>query len=194
MIVPLSVTSETGKRVAVLTPKEKNLIWNELNPVYRMRADFLLYLYPRIVEAVHIAKHPEWYRKENAAIFLPIVPGLGKDRCTIKQRTIVLCNNGISAVDEFFSHKLGFAAYQNMEAAFVLAAKKADFDTSFITTKMWRKTGISWHLVAYPNQQSQISRSAGHNAKTMDKHYLADGFRKEDRKDMVEEVKGFGEA
>ena len=194
MIVPLSVTSDTGKRIAVLTPREKNLIWDNLSPTYRFRGDLLLYLYPRIVEAFHIANHPEWYRKENAAVFLPIVPGLGKDRCTIKQRTVVLCNNGVRAIDEFFDHKIKFAAYQNMEEAFKLAAKKADFDTSMISTKMLRKTGISWHLVAYPNQQSQISRSAGHDVKTMNKHYLADGFRKEDRKDMVEEVKGFGDA
>ena len=75
-----------------------------------------------------------------------------------------------------------------MEAAFILAAKKADFDTSFITTKMLRKTGVSWHLAAYPNQQSQISRMAGHDIATMNKHYLADGWRKEDKKDMMEEL------
>lgn len=193
MIVPLSVTSETGKRVAVLTPKEKNLIWDKLSPVYRIRGNFLLYTAMRIREAMHTSNHPEYFRKENCAIFLPIVPGMGKARCTIKQRTITLSDNGVKAVEEFFNHKVGFAAYQNMEAAFILAAKKADFDTSLITTKMLRKTGVSWHLAAYPNQQSQISRMAGHDIKTMNKHYLADGWRKEDKKDMAEELKGWGE-
>jgi len=194
MIVPLSVSSDSGKKVAVLTPKEKNMIWENLSPVYRIRGDFLLYTWARIVEAKYISDRPECFREENAAIFLPIVPGMGKNRCTIKQRTIVLSNKGVAAVKEFFQHEVGFAAYQNMENAFILAAKKADFDTSLITTKMLRKTGISWALVAYPNQQSQIARSAGHDANTMNKHYLADGFRKEDRKDMIEEMKGFGEA
>lgn len=193
MIVPLSVTSETGKRIAVLTPKEKNLIWEHLSPVYRIRGNFLLYTFMRIREAMHTADHPEYFRKENCAIFLPIVPGLGKKRCTIKQRTITLSDNGVKAVEEFYAHKVGFAAYQNMEAAFVLAAKKADFDTSLITTKMLRKTGVSWHLAAYPNQQSQISRAAGHDVNTMNKHYLADGWRKEDKKDMAEELAGWGE-
>jgi integrase len=193
MIVPLSVTSKTGKRVAVLTPKEKNLIWEHLNPAYKIRGDLLVYTSMRIAEAMHFAKHPEYFRKDNCAIFLPIVPGLGKARCTIKQRTITLSNNGVRAVEEFFNHKVGFAAYQNMESAFILAAKKADFDTSFITTKMLRKTGVSWHMAAFPNQQSQISRMAGHDVKTMNDHYLVDGFRKEDKKDMADELKGWGE-
>lgn len=193
MIVPLSVTSETGKRVAVISPKEKNQIWEHLSPVYRIRGNFLLYTSMRIVEAMHTASHPEYFRKDNCAIFLPIVPGIGKARCTIKQRTITLSDNGVKSVEEFYSHKVGFAAYQNMEAAFVLAAKKADFDTSLITTKMLRKTGVSWHLAAYPNQQSQIARMAGHDVNTMNKHYLADGWRKEDKKDMAEELKGWCE-
>jgi integrase len=193
MIVPLSVTSKTGKKTAVLTPKEKNLIWEQLSPAYRIRGDLLLYTSMRIAEARHFAKHPEFFRKENCAIFLPIVPGLGKARCTMKQRTITLSNNGVKAVEEFFDHKVGFAAYQNMESAFILAAKKADFDTSFITTKMLRKTGVSWHMAVFPNQQTQISRMAGHNIKTMNEHYLADGFRKEDKKDIADELKGWGE-
>ena len=193
MIVPLSVTSKTGKKIAVLTPKEKNLIWEQLSPAYRIRGDLLLYTAMRIVEAKHFASHPEYFRKDNCAIFLPIVPGIGKIRCLMKQRTITLSTNGVKAVEEFFSHKVGFAAYQNMEAAFILAAKKADFDTSFISTKMLRKTGVSWHMAVYPNQQSQISRMAGHDINTMNKHYLADGWRKEDKKDMMDELKGWGE-
>jgi integrase len=193
MIVPLSVTSETGKRVAVLTPKEKEEIWKYLSPVYRIRGNLLLYTEMRIIEAKHFSEHPEYFRKENGAIFLPIVPGMGKKKCKIKQRTIVLSKRGISAVEEFFKHRVGFAAYQNMEDAFKLAAEKAGFDTSMIMTKMLRKTHISWKMAVYPNQQSQIGRSAGHDPKTMDEHYLADGFRKEDKKDMVVELEGWGE-
>jgi len=192
MIVPLSVTSKTGKRVAVLTPQEKNMIWEYLSPVYRMRGNLLLYSSMRIVEAFHFADHPEYFREDNCAIFLPRVPGLGKLHCKIKQRVVTLSDNGVLAVKEFFKHKVGFAAYQNMEDAFVLAAEKAGFDTSLITTKMLRKTGVSWHLAAFPNQVLQISRMAGHDMNTMNIHYLADGWRKEDKKDMAEELLGWG--
>ena len=193
MIVPLTVTSKSGKRIAVLTPKEKNMIYEHLNPVYRMRSDVLLYTGMRIAEAMYFKDHPEWFRKENAAIFLPTVPGLGKERCKTKQRVIILNKRGIDAVESFFEHKVGFAAYQNMESALRLAAQKADFDTECITTKMFRKTAVSWLLTVYPNQQSQISRSAGHDARTMDKHYLASGWRKPDRDDMAVEFGGWGE-
>lgn len=194
MIVPLSVTSETGKRsVAVLTPKEKNMIYEYLNPTYRIRSNLLLYTGMRIAEAVFFANHPEWFRKENAAIFLPVIDGLGKERCKAKQRVIILNKNGIDAVEEFFAHKVGFAAYQNMESALRLAAQKADFDVKLISTKMFRKTAVSWLLTVYPNQQSQIARSMGHDARTMDKHYLASGWRKPDRDDMAVEFGGWGE-
>lgn len=193
MIVPLSVTSASGKKVAVLSPAEKNLIWDKLSPVYRMRGDFLLYTSMRISESIYVSKHPECFRKDNAAIFLPIVPNKGKARCLMKQRVVTLTTNGVNAAEEFFKHKVGFASYQNMEAAFILAAEKAGFDASFITTKMLRKTGVSWHLAAYPNQTLQISRMAGHDLNTMTKHYLADGWRKEDRKDIIAELAGWGE-
>jgi integrase len=191
MIVPLSVTSQSGKSVvAVLTPREKNLIWEKLSTVYRIRGNVLLYTGMRIVEAKNFALHPEYFRKENRAIFLPTVPGIGKEKCTIKQRTIILSDNGIKAVEEFFDHKVGFAAYQNMEDAFVLAAGKADFDTKFITTKCLRKSIVSWMLAIFPDRQSQISRCIGHDIYTMNNYYLASGFRPTDKKDMIEELKG----
>jgi len=191
MIVPLSVTSQSGKSAkAVLTPKEKDMIWDKLNPVYKIRFNFLLYSYMRIVEAMHTANHPEYFRKENRAIFLPIVPGIGKAKCTINRRTIILSDNGINAVEEFFNHKVGFAAYQNMEDAIVLAAKKADFDIKYISTKCLRTTVVSWMMAIFPNQQSQISRCVGHDIYTMNDYYLATGFRPNDKKDMIEELKG----
>jgi hypothetical protein len=191
MIVPLSVTSQSGKSSkAVLTPKEKNMIWDHLSTVYRIRGNLLLYTSMRIVEAKHFASHPEYFREENRAIFLPKVPGIGKDKCTIKQRTILLSDNGIKAVKEFFDHKVGFAAYQNMEDAFVLAAKKADFETKYITTKCLRTTSVSWMMAIFPSLQSQISRCVGHDIYTMNDYYLATGFRPMDKKDMVEELKG----
>jgi integrase len=194
MIIPLSVTEKkSGEKIAVLSPKEWYLIRDELNLEYQIRGDFFLYTGMRIAESYHVAEHPEYFRKENAAIFLPHVDGLGKKRCTVKQRVITLNAKGVAAVEEFFSKKVGLAAYQNMGAAFKLAAKKADFDTSLIKTKMFRKTIISWLMTVYPNQQSQISRFAGHDAHTMDNYYLASGWRKEDKQAMAAELAGWGE-
>jgi len=204
MIIPLSVVSKkTGRHVAVLTPKENKMIWNELNAIYRMRVDLLLYTGMRIVEAKYFSEHPEWFRKENRAIFLPSVEGLGKKKCTVSRRTIMLCDKGVNAVEEFLSHDVGFPmhtrdgvkhiSYQNMEEAITLAATKAGFDTSYITTKMYRKSIISWMLAIYKDQVSQINTFAGHDVKTMSDHYIAVGWTKPDKQDMVEELKGWNE-
>jgi len=194
MIVPLKKTSASGREVAVLTPNQTLSIRERLNTVYRLRWDFLLNTGTRIAEARHIANHPEYFRKENGAIFLPTVQGLGKKRCTIKERAIILSPKGVSSVQEFFDHEVGFSAYQNMEDAIVLAAKKADFETKGITTKMLRKTMISWLMTVFPEREAQISHFAGHDVNTMRGYYLTFGWRKEDIKDMREYVAKWGEA
>jgi integrase len=198
MIVPLFVSS--GKRcVAVLTPKEKNQILDRLNDEYRIRANFLLETHVRIAEAYYLNKHPECYRKANGAIFLPNVEEIGKVRCTIKNRAIILSRSGIAAVDKFFEKdektkkSVGLVTYQSMEEVFKRAARDADFDTKYITTKMFRKTMISWLMACFPERQSQVQHSAGHNYATMQGHYVTYGWRKDDIKDMRDETAGWGE-
>jgi len=195
MIVPLDKTTKSKKsKVAVLSPNQCTQIRSKLNPVYKIRWDLLLYTAMRIVEAKLFGEHPEYFRKENGAIFLKPVEGIGKKRCTIKERAIMLSPSGVKAVENFIEHKIGFAAYQNMEDAIVLAAEKADFDTTTITTKMLRKTMISWLMTVYPEREAQISHFAGHDVDTMRGYYLTYGWRKEDIKDMRDVLIGWGEA
>ncbi len=81
-----------------------------------------------------------------------------------------------------------------MEPVFKLAAKEADIDTRFIMTKMLRKTFISWLIHCKPELRSKIASSAGHSPETMDTYYITYGFKKDDQKDMREEILGWGEA
>lgn len=192
MIVPL-----TKNGVAVLTPNQWHLIENHLNADYKIRGNFLLQTSMRIAEAYYVMNHPETFRKENGAIFLPKVEGeekFGKKRCKQKERAVLLSPNGISAVELFFSQGVKLPSYQAMEPAFRLAAKEADFDTRGITTKMLRKTFVSWLIHCRPELRGMIASSAGHTTETMDGYYVTYGFRKEDVKDMREEIKGWGEA
>lgn len=192
MITPLYLGS--GKRfVGVLAPREKNLIWEYLNADYKIRFDFLLYSYVRIAEGYHFLTHPDYYRKDNHHIFFPNVEEIGKKRCTIKNRAVALSSKGMDAVDLFIQKRVGLTAYQNMEAALKRAAFDADFDLKYITTKMLRKTYISWLMATMPEKQMQISFSAGHDYSTMRKHYLTFGWKKTDIEDMRDEVKGWGE-
>jgi integrase len=193
MIVPLNITTK-NRAVAILTPKETDLIYAELNTDYKIRANYLLETAMRVSEAIYVMLHPECFREENEAIFLPEVKGLGKVRCTITNRQIMLSQSGVAAVKRFLTDKPGLPAYQNMEEAFKRAAKRADFDIKYITTKLYRKTMISWLMNVYPERQSQIAFSAGHDYNTMRKYYLTYGFRKEDVRDMKDRLRGWGEA
>jgi integrase len=193
MIVPLYVGS--GKRVvAVLTPKQKDLIFEKLDFKCQVRFDFLLQTQVRIAEAYYLSKHPECYKKDHGAIFLPKVEEIGKERCTISNRAVILSQLGIAAVDLFYEKNVGFATYQSMEGVLKRAARDADFEIKGITTKMFRKTIISWLMACMPERMSQIQHSAGHNYATMQGHYVTYGFRKEDVKDMKDELKGWGES
>jgi integrase len=192
MIVPLFVSSETGRKVAVLTPREKNLLYEHLNMDYRIRCDFLLYSHVRIAEGYWLIDHPECFREENGAIFLPNVEEIGKKRGTIKNRTIMLNPAGFAAVKKFFKDGVGLPRYQSMEEVLKRAGKDADFDVSYLVPKMWRKTWISWAMTSHPEKMSAIQHSSGHNYATMQGHYITYGFRKEDRKDMEFETADWG--
>jgi integrase len=200
MITPLFVSTKKRK-VAVLTPRESLMIRSKLNRDYQELWDFLLYTRTRIAEAEYIADHPEAFREENRAIFLPNVEGLGKDRCTIKNRAITLCDKGVIAVKQFlenngkiptYSDKFGkkHIAYQNIEEVIRRAARDADFNLDSICTKMLRKTAISWYFASFPEQETMILMTAGHTATVARGHYITHGFRREDIKDMREELAG----
>jgi integrase len=189
MIIPLSKNG-----IAVLTPHEWHLIENQLNADYKIRGDFLLQTAMRISEAYHISQHPECFRKENGAIFLPRVEGLGKKRCKQKERAILLSPKGVKAVGLFYEKDMGFPSYQAMDLSFKRAAKEASFDTRTVTTKMLRKTFITWLMVCHPDRQGMIATSAGHTNDTMQGHYITFGFKKDDVKEMREEIAGWGEA
>ena len=193
MIVPLSINSEK-RVVAVLSPREWSLIKKELNEDYKLRFEYLLQTAMRISEAEYVTAHPECFREENGVIFLPIVKGLGKVKSKIKNRQVMLSPTGKMAVKEYLEKKIRFLPYQNMEQVFKRAARDADFDIKYITTKCLRKTMISWLMAVYPEKQSQIAFSAGHDYTTMRVHYLTYGWRKEDIADMRNYVKGWGEA
>jgi integrase len=192
MIVPL-----TKNDVAVLTPTQWHLIENQLNGDYKIRGDFLLQTGMRISESYYVMNHPETFRIENGAIFLPEVKGkeaFGKLRCKQKSRAVLLSPRGIGATKLFFEKNVRLPSYQAMDLTFKRAAKEADFDVRYITTKMLRKTFITWLVVSRPELKGMIAASAGHTTETMDAYYLTYGWRKEDRKEMEVEVTGWGGA
>ena len=193
MIVPLFVG--TGKQsIAVLTPYQVRLIDDKLNADYKIRTRFLLHTAMRIAEAKYVDTHRDTYKRENGAIFLTQVKDIGKKKCTIKNRVVHLSEVGVKAVEDFFEKNVHLPSYQAMETAIKLAAKEADIDNRYITTKMYRKTLISWLIQCSPEKESIILYSAGHTQATMRGHYLASGFKKDDIREMKELLSKWGEA
>jgi integrase len=192
MIVPLSV--QYGKRfVAVLKPQEWFAIKDKLNDAYKIRGEYLLQTAMRISEAAYILEHQDCFREDHTTIFLPHIEGKGKVRSKVKSRQIMLSDAGVAAVKEIFEKNIKLLPYQNMEQVFKRAARDADFDTKYITTKMLRKTMISWLMACFPEKQEMIAFGAGHDYNTMRQHYLTFGWRKEDISDMRIILKGWNE-
>lgn len=201
MIVPLFVSSKHGN-VAVLTPRESYLIRDKLNNDYKKIWDFLLYSRARIIEAEYLSTHPECFKEDHRALFLPRVEGLGKDRCTIKHRSITLSDIGVERIKAFYADNIRFPMYTDsktgvmhvnyagIQQAFVRAAIKADFQPDTIKTKMLRKTYISWMFSDMPEHTTMILMTAGHTADVARGYYLSYGFRREDIRDMRTETAG----
>jgi len=192
MLIPL-----TKNNVAVLTPQQLHLLQSCLNSDYKIRTEFLLQTSMRISEAYYVSSHPECFREDHGAIFLPRVKGdesFGKARCKHKERAVLLSPKGIAAAKVFFEMGVGLPTYQAMEEVMKRAAKDADIDPRTITTKMLRKTFISWVINSHPELRAMIASSAGHTTDIMDAYYITYGFRKEDKKDMIDETAKWGEA
>ena len=193
MIVPFTKTYKT-RVTAILSPREKTMFFDHLNADYKIRFEFLYQTAMRLREAMYFAEHPEIYRKENALIALPHVPGMGKKMCTIKARHVLLSPNGIKIVEEFIEKKMKFPSYQAMDSVCKRVARDADFKPDGIVPKMFRKMFISHMMTSYPELQSKLSQSAGHTIETMEGSYLIYGWKREDVTQMRIDTIGWGTA
>lgn len=193
MIIPF-VKTYKSRVTAILSPREKDLFFEQLNTEYQIRFEFLYQSAMRLREAKYFAEHPEIYRRDHALIALPHVPGMGKDQSTIKSRHILLSEKGIAAVDEFISKKIQIPRYQSMEGVCRRAARDGDFKPDGIVPKMFRKMGISHQMTCFQNDQAKIAMSAGHTQGVQVEHYLIYGWKKEDVVMMNADWKGWGVA
>lgn len=192
MIVPFTKTYKT-RVTAILSPREKSLFFEQLNADYQIRFEFLYQTAMRLREAMYFAEHPEIYRKDNALIDLPHVPGMGKKMCTIRARHILLSSAGIKTVEEFIERKMKFPSYQAMDDVCKRAARDADFKPDGIVPKMFRKMYISHLMACYPGLQSKIAQSVGHTVETMEGSYLIYGWKKDDVAQMRIDTAGWGD-
>lgn len=171
----------TRSHTRILTPSEYAKLREQMNTKYQIVSDALLMTGLRTVEFWRMK--PEWYRAARRVLELPIGACL-KKKCQWKQRTVYLSLPACDAIEDFLRHNYKPLKENSMRDAYIRYADKAGIGSIGITTKMFRKTWVSWLVACYPERALEISGSMGHNLEVMRKNYLGLGFTPEEKEKM----------
>ena len=177
----------------ILTPYLYNLLRSELNDTYKALSDALLHTEMRAEELWEFILHPEWYDPSRKCIDMPI-GSIKKVKCLHKERTVVMTDSGCKAIEYLLQMKPAKIQRQDMWITYKNAAERAGIGSKGVTTKMFRKSMISWLAVVYPDKMFKIASSAGHSLETMRLHYSNLQFETRDLQEMKEFLKGWGDA
>lgn len=177
----------------ILTPYLYNQLREQLNDTYKAISDALLNTGMRAEEFWEFLEHPEWYDAKRKCIDMP-QGSIKKIKCLHKERTIVLTDRGCKAIEYVLQMKPRKIARQDMWITYRGAAERSGIGTAGITSKMFRKTMISWLAVCYEDKLFKIASSAGHTLDIMRLHYSSLQFEARDLREMQEFLKGWGEA
>ncbi len=165
----------------------------KLNTTYQIIGDVLLCTGMRVEEFWELVDHPGWFNPNRRCIDLP-KGSIGKTRCKLQERTILLTNEGVAAVQELINHttSIKYIDRSNMRKVLIKAAISAGLDSKGIMPKMFRKMAVSFLMNAVIEKEPYILASIGHSAETRDRHYLAMGFATRDQEDIKKFFKGWG--
>lgn len=145
---------------------------------YQIICDAMLYTGMRIVE-LH-AMQREWYRPARRVVVIP-KSAIKKKKCLFSERTVMLSLPGCDAVERYLNASLEWPSNKTgFRAALIRYAIKAGISPIGITTKMFRKTCVSWLMACYPEKELYISASMGHDIPTMRRHYLSLGWERDE--------------
>jgi integrase len=157
---------------------------------YQIVCDALLFTGMRIVELK--AMQRDWFRPARRVVVIP-KSAVKKKRSLYTERTVMLSLPGCDAVERYLNAGLKWPANPNgFRTSLIRYALKAGISPAGITTKMFRKTWVSWLMACYPERELYISASMGHDAATMRRHYLSLGFERGEVERMREYINGWG--
>lgn len=176
----------------ILTPRIWYLLRENLNADYQIICDVLLNTGMRVEEFWDFVDHPNWYSSSRRCIEIP-KGFIGKSRCTMQYRTILLSIEGAKAVETLHNHDIRYKDRSTMRRYLISKAIKAGISKEGITSKMFRKTLVSWLMATIPEKDIYIQNSIGHSRDVQDRHYLSMGFEKRDVEDMRRFLRGWGE-
>jgi len=193
----MSMTCEIIKQdTCVLTPREAARMFDLMNPKYRAICDFLLHSHMRVEEFKWFISHPESYKPSRRCISLP-KDAIRKTETLFKERDVVLSIKGCEVVEHLIALKLkpkDIMTRQAMNKYVDKIAVEAGIGKEHMCPKMYRKSMISWLVAVYPEKHVWINSSAGHTADIQLRHYLGIAFESKDREDMMNLLKGWGNA
>lgn len=188
----------------ILTPSYWYLMREHLGANYQIICDVLLNTGMRIEEFWEFINHTykeqdgrygnHWYSATRRCIDLP-ESAIGKARCTIKQRTILLSPEGVRAVETLIAANgsIKYIDRSNFRKVLINAAINAGMGGIVgIKPKMFRKTLVSWLMACVPEKEPYILVSIGHCQEIQHRHYLAMGFARKDVEDMRKFLNGWG--
>lgn len=170
---------DTIEQLSVIgTPEAKKKIYKIQR--YQIVCDMLLHTGLRAVEAMSLER--SWYRPSRRCIEVP-KGACKKIKCLFTERTVMLSLAGCDAVEKYLDYlDMGFHMMKRVTMRDTLRryATTAGIGTDGITTKMFRKTIVSWLVACFPEKSNYIIVSMGHHQDVLVKHYLGIAFTREE--------------
>jgi len=189
----------------ILTPDLWYRMREHLGTNYQLICDFLLNTGMRVEEFWEFTTHTyqddesryanHWFSASRMCIDIPEC-AIGKARCTIKQRTVLLSPEGVRAVETLIAANgsIKHIDRSNFRKVLIEAAANAGISKEGIKPKMFRKILVSWLVATSPEKDKYILYSIGHSQEIQHRHYLAMGFTRKDVDDMRKFLSGWGAA
>lgn len=188
------------QKTRILTPYLYGQLRAQLNPTYQAISDVLIHTGMRVEEFWEFLEFGTvlgglagWYDPQRKCIDMPH-GSIKKIKSLHKERTIILSDAGCKAVEHVLRMNPKKIPRQSMWITYNAAAKKAGLGNEGITSKMFRKSLISWLAVCHEDKMYKIASSAGHTLEIMRLHYSSLQFEARDVQEMKEFLKGWGEA
>jgi len=185
------------QKTRIMKPSEYKLLRNEMNPRHQLILDGLLYTGMRVEEFWRFMNNPEWFKPARRVIDLP-KGSILKVKAKQKERTVMLSFRGTQAIERLVEGIKKGEVKAITRIAFNRAlhrgAEKAGIGKTGITSKMMRKTLISWLMATLEDQKAHllIAVSSGHDLNTLATHYLGLGFPRNEMDAMKEHIVGWG--
>lgn len=182
------------QKTRILPPLELVMLIAELNTYYKLVVNALVHSGLRIVEFWWVVDNPSAYHSSSRVIDLPKDGSAKKKKCTYKERTIRLTEEGCKAFDALFAAGIEFKKRDAMRGALRRAADRAGLGTKGIHPDMFRKI-LASYLVEVRKELGidtlEICANMGHDEKTLRVHYYGIGFTPKEHMEILNFLKGW---